>query len=186
MKVMLVRPKPHKNSLGLSDLMTCEPLELEYVASLCKKLGHNVILVDMILEKKSITYFLKKYKPDVVGITGYIAHVNVIKEWCIILIRKYVNGDFKIGNNEGEPRPDSFVRGTPFCHAPCMVRREAYTAVSGYSVSDKRLRVEDWDLWVRMYAKGYKGYVYGEPLYKMRDDRNAFARRKFKYRFKFF
>ena len=38
MKVMLVRPKPHKNSLGLSDLMTCEPLELEYVASLCREL----------------------------------------------------------------------------------------------------------------------------------------------------
>ena len=31
MKVMLVRPKPHKNSLGLTDLMTCEPIELEYV-----------------------------------------------------------------------------------------------------------------------------------------------------------
>ena len=93
------------------------------------------------------------------------------------------NGDFKIGNNEGEPNVNSFVRGTPFCHAPCMVRREAYEAVSGYSVSDKRLRVEDWDLWVRMYAEGYKGYVYGEPLYKMRDDRNALARRKFKYRF---
>ena len=54
MKVMLVRPKPHKNSLGLSDLMTCEPLELEYVASLCKSLGHNVVLVDMILEKKNL------------------------------------------------------------------------------------------------------------------------------------
>ena len=92
------------------------------------------------------------------------------------------NGDFKTGTNEGEPNVASFVRGTPFCHAPCMVRREAYTAVSGYAVSDKRLRVEDWDLWVRMYAKGYKGYVLGEPLYKMRDDRNAFARRKFKYR----
>lgn len=93
------------------------------------------------------------------------------------------NGDFKTGIGKGEPRLDSFAQGTPFCHAPCMVRREAYTAVNGYSVSDKRLRVEDWDLWIRMYAKGYKGYVYGEPLYKMRDDRNALARRKFKYRF---
>jgi hypothetical protein len=54
MKVMLVRPKPHKNSLGLTDLMTCEPIELEYVATLCKQLGHEVIIEDMILEKKPL------------------------------------------------------------------------------------------------------------------------------------
>ena len=42
MKVMLVRPKPHKNSLGLSDLMTCEPLELEYVSS---SIGEDFVYV---------------------------------------------------------------------------------------------------------------------------------------------
>ena len=39
---MLIRPKPHKNSLGLSDLMTCEPLELEYVSAVLKKENHEV------------------------------------------------------------------------------------------------------------------------------------------------
>ena len=63
-----------------------------------------------------------------------------------------------------------------------MVRREAFEAVNGYSVSDKLLRVEDWHLWIKMYAKGYKGYTLEEPLYLMRDDRNAVSRRKFKYR----
>ena len=48
MKVMLARPKPHKNSLGLADLMTCEPIELEYVYTLVKSLGHQVIIEDMI------------------------------------------------------------------------------------------------------------------------------------------
>ena len=33
-----------------------------------------------------------------------------------------------------------------------------------------------------MYAKGYKGMNIQEPLYAMRDDRNAQNRRKFKYR----
>ena len=92
------------------------------------------------------------------------------------------NGDFRTGTGEGEPNINYIAKGTPFCHAPCMVRREAYDAVSGYSVSEKRLRVEDWDLWVRMYAAGFKGYNLSEPLYKMRDDRNAYARRKFRYR----
>lgn len=92
------------------------------------------------------------------------------------------NGIFQTGKGIGEPSVESIARATPFCHAACMVRAEAYKAVSGYSVDDKRLRVEDWDLWVRMYELGYRGYMLDEPLYMMRDDRNAFARRKFKYR----
>lgn len=33
-----------------------------------------------------------------------------------------------------------------------------------------------------MYSKGYRGYNIPEPLYQMRDDRNANARKKFKHR----
>ena len=91
-------------------------------------------------------------------------------------------GDFRISKDNGEPAISQFAKGTPFCHAPCMVRREAYMAINGYTESVKRLRVEDWDLWVRMYEKGYRGYRINEPLYKMRDDRNAYSRRKFKFR----
>lgn len=91
-------------------------------------------------------------------------------------------GDFRTGTGDGEPSLKKMVTGTPFCHAPCMVRKEAYDAVQGYADRKDRLRVEDWDLWIRMYEKGYKGYTLNEALYKMRDDRNAKSRRKFKYR----
>ena len=91
-------------------------------------------------------------------------------------------GDFRIGKGGREPLLTNFPKGTPFCHAPCLVKKEAFEAVNGYVVSKNRLRVEDWDLWIRMYEKGYKGYVLEEPLYKMRDDRNAYNRRKFKFR----
>lgn len=80
------------------------------------------------------------------------------------------------------PTKENFLKGTPFCHAACMVRKEAYMAVKGYSVSDRLLRVEDYHLWIKMYEKGYKGMNIQECLYSMRDDRNAQARRKFKYR----
>ena len=63
-----------------------------------------------------------------------------------------------------------------------MVRKEAYEKVKGYSISDRLLRVEDYHLWIKMYAKGFKGMNLQEPLYSMRDDRNAQGRRKFKYR----
>lgn len=80
------------------------------------------------------------------------------------------------------PSKESFVKGTPFCHAACMVRHEAYKEVGGYSVGEKLLRVEDYHLWIKMYEKGYKGMNIQEPLYFMRDDRDAQGRRKFKYR----
>lgn len=80
------------------------------------------------------------------------------------------------------PTKRDLLAGTPFCHAPCMVRKEAYNAVGGYSVSKRLLRVEDYHLWFKMYLAGFKGVNIHKPLYQMRDDRSAYNRRKFKYR----
>lgn len=80
------------------------------------------------------------------------------------------------------PVPEDFVKESPFCHAPCMVKREAYMKVKGYSVSDKLLRVEDYHLWIKMYKCGYRGKNIHKCLYQMRDDRNAYSRRSFKNR----
>ena len=81
-----------------------------------------------------------------------------------------------------EPTKKDFLYGSPFCHAPCMVRREAYEKVGGYTENKNLLRVEDYHLWIKMYAAGSKGYNINEALYEMRDDRRAYSRRKFKYR----
>lgn len=80
------------------------------------------------------------------------------------------------------PQKADFLYGTPFCHAPCMARREAFEAVGGYTDDPKFLRVEDYDLWVKIYAAGYRGMNLEEPLYQMRDDRDAYSRRKFRFR----
>lgn len=92
------------------------------------------------------------------------------------------DGIFRKGKGRGVAIEKDFITGTPFCHAPCMVRREAYEKVGGYTVNPKLLRVEDYHLWFKMYAVGYKGYMLEEPIYEMRDDRNAVARRTFKSR----
>ena len=80
------------------------------------------------------------------------------------------------------PTKKDFIKTTPFCHAPCMVRREAYEKVHGYTEKKHLLRVEDYHLWMKMYKAGYRGKNIPEPLYYMRDDRNAYNRRKFRYR----
>ena len=91
-------------------------------------------------------------------------------------------GDFKKGNPKECPQKNDLIKGTPFAHPPCMVKKDVYNAVNGYSVGKWLLRVEDYHLWVKMYAAGYRGYNFKEPLHKWRDDRQAFARRKYRYR----
>ena len=86
-------------------------------------------------------------------------------------------GIFRTGMASGEPKPSDYPKGVPFNHAPCMIRTSASKTVGGYSVSGKLLRQEDYHLWLKMYEKGFRGYMLNEPLYNMRDDRNAYARR---------
>lgn len=82
-----------------------------------------------------------------------------------------------------EPQIVDFVYHTPFhCHGPCMIRKEAYLAVGGYTVDPKLIRFEDCNLWFKLYGKGYRGYNLSEPLYKMRDGEEAIARRDAKTR----
>lgn len=80
------------------------------------------------------------------------------------------------------PSKEDFIHESPFCHAPCMVRKEAFDAVGGYSEETLLLRVEDYHLWYKMYLAGFRGKNIHKPLYSMRDDRAAYSRRKFKYR----
>lgn len=87
------------------------------------------------------------------------------------------HGDFRVGKGNGEVKKKDFIHGSPICHAPCMARTAAFKAVGGYSVDKKLLRLEDYHLWFKLFAAGYKLYMLNEPLYKMRDDRNAVARR---------
>ena len=92
------------------------------------------------------------------------------------------NGEYKRAKAGRLPTAQSFPRGEAIAHAPCMGWKKAFDDVGGYSEAEDRLRVEDMDLWLRMFAKGYRMCSLTECLYKMRDDRKAFARRKYKYR----
>ena len=80
------------------------------------------------------------------------------------------------------PHGVDFVHGTPFCHAAAMLRTDALRAVGGYSEDPHFERVEDYELWLRMEKSGFHGVNLHEPLYQMRDDRDAVSRRKMKYR----
>lgn len=83
MKVLLVRPRPHKETIGLQHVMICEPLELEYLVSNIPDKVKNHIqieIIDMIVENKRYEDIIKNERPDFVLFTGYITHVGIIKD----------------------------------------------------------------------------------------------------------
>lgn len=88
------------------------------------------------------------------------------------------NGEFYRGSvTEGKAEKYRFNYGSPFCHAPSMIRRKAFNDVGGYTEHPRLLRIEDYDLWRKLYEYGYTGYNLAEHLYMMRDDKNASKRR---------
>jgi glycosyltransferase EpsE len=93
-------------------------------------------------------------------------------------------GDWGVGSPKEKPTKEDFRYNSPFAHAPCMIRTNVLQDVGGYTVSSLLTRGQDYHLWHKIYKKGYVGYNLQVPLYKMRDDKNAVARRTFKTRCK--
>ena len=91
-------------------------------------------------------------------------------------------GDWGRTTSPEYPTAAQVVSGTPICHAPVMMRRECLEAVNGYTEDPHMLRVEDVNLWIKLYAAGFRAYNLQEPLYKMRNDQDALNRRKYRYR----
>lgn len=96
------------------------------------------------------------------------------------------NGDYGRNYLKEKPTNESFRKSSPFCHAPVLMRYQALKDVGFYTAEPKVERMEDYYLWHKFYVKGYKGYNIQTPLYKMRNGREAFARRKMKDRIRGF
>lgn len=76
------------------------------------------------------------------------------------------------------PDKHSFLWSNPFLHPSVIFRRTALESVGGYRIAKEVKRLEDYDLFMRMYAIGMKGYNIQEKLYKYKVQRDL----KKKYR----
>ena len=92
------------------------------------------------------------------------------------------NGFWGILKYPEKPEKDDFLSISPICHAAVLIKRDAFIEVGGYTVDERLLRVEDYHLWFKLYARGYKGYSIQKELYYVRDDENAARRRTWKNR----
>ena len=109
MKILLVRPDAPKASINLQSFMICEPLELEYAASALTQAGHEVDLVDMLLEKKPLSAFLKKKEYQMVCFTAYITCVGVVKRYAGLVKKHNKNILTAVGGVHAEVVPTDFV-----------------------------------------------------------------------------
>jgi len=112
MKVLLIRPEPPKETIGLKHVMICEPLELEYLVSNIPSDIKNKIdikIYDFILEKNSFRNVLLDERPDLVVFTGYITHVGIIKEMAKKAKKTIKNLKIGVGGVHAEVLPEDFI-----------------------------------------------------------------------------
>ena len=77
-------------------------------------------------------------------------------------------------------------KDVPFNHATIMTYLRVYRDLNGYTVSERTVRGQDYDLWFRFFHAGFSGYNMQEPLYYVREDLNAIRRRTFRVRWNAF
>ena len=63
-----------------------------------------------------------------------------------------------------------------------MMRKEALVSAGMYTVCERTMRGQDFDLWCKMYACGYKGYILPDVLFDYYEDRDKIKEIKAKYR----
>lgn len=160
--ILLIR---NEQNMGLpTTLNHClEYAESEYIARMD---GDDISLPERFEIEVGV---LDKY-PEYAIVSGGMICFDETGEWGVVKTKE-------------KPQKMDFVYDTPFCHAPCMVRREALNKVGNYTVNERLRRGQDYYLWYKFYKNGYVGYNIQKPIYKMRDDRNAAKRRTFKSAF---
>jgi len=81
MKVLLVRP-PAPNKLSFTKILDNEPLELEYLHTVLSNGGHEDYIYDGLIETVSIDAVIRREKPDIIAITGYITQEKLMLSFC--------------------------------------------------------------------------------------------------------
>lgn len=88
------------------------------------------------------------------------------------------------GNATVPEKPDKndFLKFSPYIHPSVMFRRELFSSRFGYIPSEVTKRCEDYELFMRLHIKGYRGYNLQENLFMYREDQGAYEKRKLPFR----
>jgi radical SAM superfamily enzyme YgiQ (UPF0313 family) len=105
MKVLLIQP-PSCDPLT-DRIFLFEPLALEYLGAGLKEDGHEVRLLDARLEP-DIDGAFDCFRPDLVGLTGFTSHLNIVKDIARRLKKRAPATLVVVGGHHATVRPEDF------------------------------------------------------------------------------
>ncbi len=79
------------------------------------------------------------------------------------------------------PVASSFLLRSPFAHPSVVFRSSALKDVGAYAYGPAVGRSEDYELFMRMYARGMRGHNIQDYLLRYREELGSYRKRKFKY-----
>lgn len=77
------------------------------------------------------------------------------------------------------PQIRDFLPHSPFIHPTVLFRREALMGCGGYDASPEARLCEDYELFLRLYAGGLRGYNLQEPLLLYWENAASYQKRNF-------
>jgi glycosyltransferase involved in cell wall biosynthesis len=100
---------------------------------------------------------------------------------CYLYNGKNIYGDLI---KKEKPSKHDLIADVCFLHPTILFRKTMLDRVNGYRAVKETRRCEDYDLFMRVYALGMKGYNIQQPLlHYYSNQEEYFRRRKFKYYF---
>ena len=105
MKILLIQP-PSCDPMT-DQIFLFEPLALEYLGAGLKEDGHEVRLLDARLEP-DIEWVCRRFEPDLVGLTGFTSHVNIVRKIADRLKALHPELMVVVGGHHATVRPEDF------------------------------------------------------------------------------
>lgn len=76
-----------------------------------------------------------------------------------------------------EPNQYNFLPFSPYIHPSVMFRRELFESGNQYNIMKDTLRCEDYELFMRLYRQGYRGYNIQKEMFLYREGVSAYRKR---------
>ncbi|MBI5483507.1 MAG: cobalamin B12-binding domain-containing protein [Deltaproteobacteria bacterium] len=105
MKVLLIQPQ--STDPLMDQVYLFEPLALEYLGAGLKLDGHSVEIIDARLEPDPEAA-CRRFKPDMVGLTGFTSHLNIIKGLATRLKGIFPELLVVVGGHHATVQPEDF------------------------------------------------------------------------------
>jgi hopanoid C-3 methylase len=106
LRVLAYKPRPEPQTIRMERLITCEPLELEYLATVLA--DHDVVALDGMVDGSSPLRAVRRLRAEVVLITAFITNVDRVMRLAADLRSRPAPPRVFVGGPHAEVVPEHF------------------------------------------------------------------------------